>query len=174
MLAARRSKQIAQWNSPVSIAAPLIAYYPMEPDMAQLDASPDLGPLAMDGRLVDGALYDGNGHRDNALRLDGRRARVVVTGAGAVTHQTGNLTVTAWVARVEMPRKDTVGYIASAQGLHGGQPSPGLYASHRTAGGVLRGMTARGSRCGRMHRSRPGNGSMSRLRTARAERWTGI
>ncbi|MHB0999200.1 MAG: LamG domain-containing protein [Armatimonadota bacterium] len=115
VLAARRNSVNMQLKTAKPTAASLLAYYPMEPNMAAMDTLPDLGPLALDGKLADGAVYDGNGHKDNALKLDGKKACAVIAGTGTITHQTKSLTVTAWVRPDEMPRKDTMGYLITTR-----------------------------------------------------------
>ncbi len=103
-------------------AVPLAAYYPMEP-AKNPSILLDFGPSQLDGTLQDGALYDGGGKRDNALRLNGNKARAIVEKAAALTSPGGAWTFSAWVRPEGMPRPDTSAFIASTRaGWHTTKP----------------------------------------------------
>lgn len=95
-------------------AVPLAAYYPMEP-AKNSSLLLDFGPSQLDGILQDGAVYDGGGKRDNALRLNGNKARAIVEKAAALTSPGGAWTFSAWVRPEAMPRPDTSAFIVSTR-----------------------------------------------------------
>ncbi len=94
---------------------PLLASFSMEPNLKNPMQFLDFGPLQFDGELQDGATYDGNGKRDNALRLNGAKSRAVITQAPSLTAPQGPFTFTIWVRPEAMPQNDSVAYIVSTR-----------------------------------------------------------
>ena len=94
---------------------PLLAYFPMEPNLKNPAQFLDFGPSQFDGALQDGATYDGNGKRDNALRFNGAASRAMVEKAPPLTSPDGAFTFSIWLRPEELPRPDTVAYIVSTR-----------------------------------------------------------
>ena len=83
-------------------APELLAYYAMEPDVADGARLVDLGPLGFDGVLQGEAQFAGGGKRDNTLQLGGGKARASVQ-LKPLDKPIDKLSVSLWVRADELP-----------------------------------------------------------------------